>query len=85
LQRHGSAEILLQVLDSELSRLPSDFSPSDWVEFVVPGRQRWADGTRIADDVTDDVIHTGADAVEINFRSDEANEQRGFWVMYSGM
>jgi len=38
-----------------------------------------------ADDVTDDVIHTGADAVEINFRSDEANEQRGFWVMYSGM
>jgi len=78
------AEIILQVLDYELSQLPSDFSPADWVEFVVPGRQRWADGTRIARDVTDDVIHTGADEVEINFRSDEANEQRGYWLMYSG-
>ena len=77
---------LLQVLDYDLSLLPSDFNPADWVEYVVSGRQRWADGTRITDDVTaaDDVVHTGADAVEINFRSDEANEQRGFWIEYSG-
>jgi len=64
--------------------LPSDFSPADWVEYVVTDRQRWADGTRITGDVTRDVMHTGADIVEINFRSDEANEQRGFWIAYSG-
>jgi len=83
-----AAEILLGVLDHDLSRLPSDLSPADWVEYVVSGRQRWADGTRIAADVTsaaaDDVIRTGADAVEINFRSDAANERRGFWIAYYG-
>ena len=72
------------MLDYDLSWLPSDFSPADWVEYVITGRQRWADGTRITGDVTRDVIHTGVDAVEINFRSDEANEQRGFWIAYSG-
>ena len=72
------------MLDYELSRLPSDFIPADWVEYVISGRQRWADGTRIAGDVIGDVIHTGADTVEINFRSDVANEQRGFWIKYSG-
>jgi len=84
-QPQEHAEILLQVLDLDLSRLPSDFSPADWVEYVVSGRQRWADGTRIiTGDVTDDDIHTGSDVVEINFRSDAAYEQRGFWIQYSG-
>ena len=72
------------MLDYKLSRLPSDLSPADWVEYVISGRQRWADGIRITGDVVDDVINTGADAVEINFRSDVANEQRGFWIKYSG-
>jgi len=83
-QAQRTAEILLEVLDYDLSRLPSDLSPADWVEYVVTGRQRWADGTRITGDVTRDVIRTGADVIEINFRSDAANEQRGFWIMYSG-
>jgi len=78
------AVILIQVLDHRLSRLPSDLSPADWVEYVISGRQRWADGTRVTGDVINDVIRTGADAVEINFRSDMANEQRGFWLAYSG-
>jgi len=72
------------VLDHKLSSLPSVFSPADWVEYVISGRQRWADGIRVTDDVIGDVIHTGADTVEINFRSDVANEQRGFWIKYSG-
>jgi len=83
-QAQTPAEILLQVLDYDLSSLPSDFSPADWVEYVISGRQRWADGTRITGDVTGDVIHTRADVVEVDFRSDAAHEQRGFWIMYSG-
>jgi len=71
----------MQVLDHELSPLPSEFNPADWVEYVISGRQRWADGTRIN---SDDVIHTRVDLVEINFRSDAANELRGFWIAYSG-
>jgi len=77
-------EILLELLDHDVSRLPSDLSPSDWLEFVVSGSQRWADGTRISGDRIGDVINTRAGAVEINFRSDAANERRGFWVMFSG-
>ena len=84
-QAQGPTEIFLQVLDYDLSRLPSDLSPADWIEYVVSGRQRWADGTRITTgQVNDDVIHTRADVVEVNFRCDAANEQRGFWIKYSG-
>lgn len=86
-------QVLLQVLDFQLSTLPNDFNPGDWVEFTKGPEQHWSEGRRLTGTAStnvenagnEDFIHTTSSTVNINFQSDSAYEKRGFWIMYKGL
>ena len=91
---------MLKLLDLELSQRPNDFHPGDWLEYSKSSDvdQDWSSGRRLT---VDDVVVRGSSAVDhdeetgfistmsssvnINFRSDDAYESRGFWLLYKGM
>jgi hypothetical protein len=75
----------LKVLDFQLSSLPNDFNPADWVEYTKGPVQFWAAGRRITATNDDrEFMNTASNIININFQSDNADEKRGFWILYKG-
>lgn len=91
-----TAQIVLYVLDLELSRTPeeelgnsicsslaSGCLNSDWLQYGSAG-QSPGTGRNLSMDEKGKPVYTGSNVVLISFHSDSLMEDRGFWIKYVG-
>lgn len=71
-----------------MSSRPNDYSPADWVEYTRSSDDPyWSSGRRFeATDISlnNYYISTSSNVVNVNFQSDSAYEERGFWLAFKG-
>lgn len=86
--QRSSTEVVLQLLDFDLSLAPNERSPFDWLQYASQGLN-WGDGRLMGNWETTglspaDPIFTGSDRIDVDFNTDEQREGRGFWLKVIG-
>lgn len=77
-------EIVLEVLDYDVSLIPNDRSPGDWLQ-MSRGEQIWGDGQMLGGIYLWGPVYTGSQLISVNFNTNDQNEGRGFWLRYTGI
>ncbi len=77
------SSIRIKLLDIRLTPGEGETCQSDWLEFRPP-QQKWDSGRRLCDERLGTWIHTESNEVFIDFYADGEQEDRGFWLEYTG-
>ena len=63
---------------------PNDCS-EDFIELTTPPHSQRGEGLRLCNKVTGNTIRTDSKRVFLYFVSNERDNERGFWIKYTGV
>ncbi len=77
------AEVVFTPLDVRLAGTTNGRCGPDWLEYLEMD-QPWSTGTKMCGAVLQNATHTRNNTIQLNFRADDHEESRGFWLKYHG-